>query len=69
MNPNNLPEVCECGHEESDHELEDVTSYMYDPPLMMCKFCFCDEWIPRDDQFYADREFDAKAEKWERDRK
>lgn len=61
MNPNDMPEVCECGHEESDH-LEDEDSICLVPE------CLCEEWRPKDDQFYADREFDARAEKYDRSR-
>lgn len=72
MNPNDMSEVCECGHEESDHtdgeaqadylSLVEISYYCEVPG------CECDNWRPKDDQFYAEREVDARAEKWESSR-
>lgn len=70
MNPNDIPEVCECGHEVSDHRqamingTEDIEIEHY----CMGDNCMCSIWRPKDDQFYVEREFDARAEKWERSR-
>lgn len=30
--------------------------------------CGCHEWKPKDAQYYADLDYDARAEKWERSR-
>lgn len=68
MNPNDVPEECECGHEESDHELESVTAYMTEPPLLICGFCGCTEFIPKDDKYYEDERDEARLARWEESR-
>lgn len=64
----NQTEECECGHEESDHiELYDTDQGV--PNGVECvKGCNCHEYRPKDAQYYADLDYDARAEKWERSR-
>lgn len=63
---NNQAEECECGHEESDH-----TSFI-DPDgeeLAECVGgCKCQTYSSKDAQYYADLDYDARTEKYERSR-
>ena len=75
MNPNDVPEVCECGHEEGDHFIRDILvsdnlGDSWEQELTTCmgaKDCNCGEFRPRDDYYYAQQADDAATARWEED--
>lgn len=68
-NPNAAVEVCECGHEESDHHtISQVGAYEPERECVGSNSCNCGEFIARDDHFYADLADEARLERWESER-
>lgn len=70
----NQTEECECGHPKDDHyELHHLNT---DDTTWVCHACSmrnplnpdCTEYRPKDAQYYADLDYDARAEKYERSR-
>lgn len=62
-NPDAAVEVCECGHEESDHDDDGFCN-----EHSWAGECVCREYKPRDDKYYADLADEARLERWESER-